>query len=218
VSSRNGTFGFPQAIICLLRTCLAGESGDFADTDFSTTRLIKDCGRLSLILINPFVCHRNHTTTTLVGMVKLTALCGIGYWAWTKRTQHGKVAVGVDGSSREPDVVDVGKSFRASAPAGLGRCLVRIIPRPCNRSCRISGAKCFEERDRQGSKRALSTKAQWTSFANCSFLATFCFYDASHRLILPLQLGDLFLQGRDTGAYSHPCRLDHMLLKFINDS
>jgi cytochrome bd-type quinol oxidase subunit 2 len=119
VPPQNGTFSLPQALICLLRTCFAGLSGDAAtqaDTDFSLGRVIRDSGRLLLLIINPFTHHQNRTTTTLVGMVKLTALCGIGYWAWTERSKKGKIATITDGSNHGLDMVGIGKSSYPAIP------------------------------------------------------------------------------------------------------
>ena len=125
VPPQNGTFGLPQALICLLRTCLVGLSGDSAtqaDTDLSIRRAIRDSGRGVLLLLNPFVHYSSRTTSTLVGMVKLTALCGIGYWAWTKRSNKGKNVVAPDGTSNQGrNVVDAGKSSHDSAPTEPGR-------------------------------------------------------------------------------------------------
>ncbi|KAF2678850.1 hypothetical protein K458DRAFT_315926 [Lentithecium fluviatile CBS 122367] len=119
----NGTFRLPQALISLLRTCLAGLPGDSktqADTDISFSRFIKDPVFYLINLLNPFVHCRDRANTTFVGMVKLTTLCGIGsvLWIWSKRNKKGKIVAAPDGSGRASDAVDVDA---ASTEPGLLR-------------------------------------------------------------------------------------------------
>lgn len=89
----HGTLQLPQALILLLRTCLAKPSNDTvtrAYTDLLTTFCLQSIKSLLSRLFSsiiPFVDRGSDTDSTFVGMVKLTALCGIGtaFWTWSKR-------------------------------------------------------------------------------------------------------------------------------------
>jgi hypothetical protein len=96
-SSHNGTLRLPQALVLLLKTALAGPSSaqvTQAVTDPSRWGNIKNSAYRLVSLINPFVVSDGWVTLTLVGMVKLTALCGIGsaVWLWSKKSDKGKAA------------------------------------------------------------------------------------------------------------------------------
>jgi hypothetical protein len=96
-SSQNGTLRLPQALILLLRTALAGPTNDQRTqelTDLSPWTAIKNSLHHLASLLNPFVSRSDFTTSLFVGMVKLTALCGIGsaYWFWTQRSKKGNAA------------------------------------------------------------------------------------------------------------------------------
>jgi hypothetical protein len=94
-SSHNGTLRFPQALVLLLRTALAGPtSGPVTQTvtDHPLWGIIKNSAYRLVFFINPFVVSDNWLISTFVGMVKLTAICGIGsaLWKWSKRNDKGK--------------------------------------------------------------------------------------------------------------------------------
>jgi hypothetical protein len=96
-SSQNGTLRLPQALILLLSTALAGPTNDKGTqelTDFSPWAAIKNSTLHLASLLNPFVARADLTTSLFVGMVKLTALCGIGsaYWFRTQRSNKGNAA------------------------------------------------------------------------------------------------------------------------------
>lgn len=117
--SQNGSRRLPQTLVLLLRTCLAGPS-NLSDPEAHTDLSIWQSIRHSLVnlayLLNPFDRREPGPALTLVGMVKLTALCGIGsaLWIWSKRNRKGKVPASLDGSTHATEASDVGKSFRAS--------------------------------------------------------------------------------------------------------
>ena len=109
-SSQNGTLRLPQALILLLRTALAGpanDQGTQALTDLSPWPSIKNSTLHLASLLNPFVARADFTTSLFVGMVKLTALCGIGsaYWFWAERNKKGSAAPSIS-SQNVSDSVD----------------------------------------------------------------------------------------------------------------
>jgi hypothetical protein len=104
-SSHNGTLRFPQALVLLLSTALAGPTSD--PVTQTATRLafcqnIKNSAYRLISLVNPFVVSDNWLTSTFVGMVKLLAICGIGSacWYWSKRSDKGRAASSAAGSQR----------------------------------------------------------------------------------------------------------------------
>ncbi|KAF1846207.1 uncharacterized protein K460DRAFT_339215 [Cucurbitaria berberidis CBS 394.84] len=108
-SSRNGTLRLPLALVWLLRTVLAGPTSDQVTqtvADLALWQNIKKTADRLLHLINPFVASGDLTTSISVGMVKLTALCGIGsaLWFWSGRNGKDK-AVGSQHAS-DPAVDD----------------------------------------------------------------------------------------------------------------
>ncbi|KAF2875999.1 hypothetical protein BDV95DRAFT_484887 [Massariosphaeria phaeospora] len=106
-SPRHGTFQLPQALVLLLSTALADSShhavapaASHADREPD----IKIATRL-LALLNPFLDRRAWTTSVFVGMVELTALCGIGsaLWLWSKRGARGEPAGETAGPNAHAD-------------------------------------------------------------------------------------------------------------------
>ncbi|PSN64965.1 hypothetical protein BS50DRAFT_555245 [Corynespora cassiicola Philippines] len=85
-SIENGTLRLPQALVLLLRSCLAGSSDHAVTQAEPTPTPLWQSIRKSLLLLvsslNPFVDRGHWTSTTIVGMVKLTALCGLGTVLW----------------------------------------------------------------------------------------------------------------------------------------
>jgi hypothetical protein len=98
-SSQNGTLRLPQALILLLKTALAKPTNDQATQGLADLTLW-DSIRLStyrlILLINPFVNRGNFATSAIVGMVKLTALCGSAYWLWNQPSKKGNIAPSVN--------------------------------------------------------------------------------------------------------------------------
>lgn len=90
-SSQNGTLRLPQALILLLKSALAQSSNDQGTQSLADLSLW-DTIRLStyrlILLINPFVNRGNIVTSAIVGMVKLTALCGSAYWVWNQQSKR----------------------------------------------------------------------------------------------------------------------------------
>jgi hypothetical protein len=87
----------PQALILLLRSALAGPTNDQGTqelTDLSPWGTIKNSTYHLVYLFNPFIARGTFASSLFVGMVKLTALCGIGsaYWFWSQRNRKGNAA------------------------------------------------------------------------------------------------------------------------------
>lgn len=95
LSSQNGTLRLPQALILLLKSALAQSANDQGAQSL-TDRPLWDNIRLSLyrliLLINPFVNRGNFFASAIVGMVKLTALCGSAYWVWDRQSKKRQIA------------------------------------------------------------------------------------------------------------------------------
>ncbi|KAF2792429.1 hypothetical protein K505DRAFT_246685 [Melanomma pulvis-pyrius CBS 109.77] len=95
----------PQTLLLLIRTCLAASPNDAVTPSHthlsSLSGRIKAAGYRLFIVLNPFVSQDTWTATTLVGMVKLTAVCGIGsaLWIWSKRNKKSKPPGSSDGSN-----------------------------------------------------------------------------------------------------------------------
>jgi hypothetical protein len=111
-SSQNGTLRLPQALILLMGTALAGptnDQGTQALADISPWATIKNSTHRLVRFFNPFVARDDIATSLFVGMVKLTALCGIGsaYWFWGHQSKKGKVAASI--SSQAVSDSTVGK-------------------------------------------------------------------------------------------------------------
>jgi hypothetical protein len=111
---QNGPFRLPPALLCLLRTCFArlpAPAQTQADTDISLLSAIKAFGRCLIVLVNPFAYHRDRTTTTFVGMIKLAVLCGLGtLWIGSQGNRKGKAVAAAGDPSRALDVDGRGKS------------------------------------------------------------------------------------------------------------
>ncbi|KAF2124395.1 hypothetical protein P153DRAFT_426442 [Dothidotthia symphoricarpi CBS 119687] len=111
-SSQNGTLRFPQALIQLLRTWLAGPTHDQESqttTDFTFWQTIRNTASHLISLLNPFVYRGDLITSTVVGMVKLTALCGIGsaLWIGAQRSKRKESALpAVDSQHMSDTAVD----------------------------------------------------------------------------------------------------------------
>lgn len=125
--SRNGSRRLPQTLVLLLKTCLAGPS-DHPDpvphTDLSFSQSIRRSVVNVFWLLIPFDRRGDSPFLTLVGMVKLTALCGIGsaLWLWSKPNRKGKRPASLDGSTSATETSDVGKSYRTSPCVGNVTC------------------------------------------------------------------------------------------------
>lgn len=93
--AHHGTLRLPLALVLLLKTALAGPTSDrVAQTvnDLALWHNINKSAHRLIHLISPFSSSANWTTSIFVGMVKLTALCGIGsvLWIWGNRTKTRK--------------------------------------------------------------------------------------------------------------------------------
>ena len=93
--SHNGTLRLPQALLLLLNTVLAAPTSDRVtppDIDLARWQNIKNTPYHLIQLINPFVVRAHLTLSIAVGMVKVTALCGIGsaLWLWSTRRSKDK--------------------------------------------------------------------------------------------------------------------------------
>lgn len=104
LSSPSGTLRLPQALILLLKSALAQSAND-QDTQSLADLSLWDTIRLSIyrliLLINPFVDRGNVVTSAIVGMVKLTALCGSAYWVWDRQSKKGKMASSINSQHAE---------------------------------------------------------------------------------------------------------------------
>lgn len=94
-SSHNGTLRLPQALVLLLKSAFAGPTSaqvTQAVTDPNRPGNIKNSAYRLVSVLNPFVVSDGWVTLTLVGMVKLTACCGIGsaIWLWSKRNNRSR--------------------------------------------------------------------------------------------------------------------------------
>lgn len=110
--ARNDTFRLPQALVCLLKECFAGlpsSQSTLAGFLSSAWVVIKRSVISAILIINPFAYCRNRSTTIVVGMVKLTALCGIGLWICSKCGRKSKASGAADISSSREATVDAGK-------------------------------------------------------------------------------------------------------------
>lgn len=98
-SSQNGTLRFPQALVLLLKTALAGPPND-QSTQSPADLTLWNAIRLSIyrlvLFINPFVNRGNLITSAIVGMVKLTALCGSAYWLWNEQDKKRKITPSIN--------------------------------------------------------------------------------------------------------------------------
>ena len=96
-TSHNGTLRLPQALLLLLRSALAGSTTDRVTPSDSElprwySQSIKSATCHLIHLFNPFAISQGRWTLTFVGMIKLTALCGIGsvLWIWNKPSSREK--------------------------------------------------------------------------------------------------------------------------------
>ncbi|KAF2730919.1 hypothetical protein EJ04DRAFT_499577 [Polyplosphaeria fusca] len=117
----HGTLLLPQALILLLRSCLAESSDDpvsQSHTDVSILQSIRASLYQSLQSLAAFANRRVWTSSCFVGMVELTAVCGIGsaLWLWSKRSKgskhpgssHGTKSFAEESSSTDPSTSDPG--------------------------------------------------------------------------------------------------------------
>ncbi|KAF2996188.1 hypothetical protein E8E13_000438 [Curvularia kusanoi] len=109
LSSQTGTLRLPQALVLLLRSALAQSANDQGTQGLADLTLW-DTIRLSIyrliLLINPFVDRGNFVTSAIVGMVKLTALCGSAYWVWDRQSKKGKIAPSINSQHAEDATED----------------------------------------------------------------------------------------------------------------
>ena len=96
-SSQNGTLRLPQALLLLLKTAIPGPTSDRVTQTDSDLALrhgsnIKQSAYRLIQLFNPFVVSEDWLRINFVGMVRLTALCGIGsaLWIWRKQSGNGR--------------------------------------------------------------------------------------------------------------------------------
>lgn len=109
-SAQNGTLRLPQALLLLLSPVLAGPTSDQvtqSGTHLARWQDIKNIAYHLIQLFNPFTVSGYSTSSTAVGMVKVTALCGIGsaLWLWSK--QKGK---GMTGDAPHRSDLAIGKT------------------------------------------------------------------------------------------------------------
>jgi hypothetical protein len=104
LSPQSGTLRLSQALILLLKPALAQSAND-QGTQCVADPTLRDTIRLSIdrliLLINPFVDRGNSVTSAIVGMVKLTALCGSAYWVWDRQSSKGKIAPSINSQPAE---------------------------------------------------------------------------------------------------------------------
>ena len=113
--SHYGSPRLPQSLFLLLRTCLAGPSNHpdpVAYTDLSVWQSIRRFVVNFICLLNPFALHGDSAVLNWVGMVRLTAFCGVGsaLWICSNRNGKGKRPASSDASTHAIDAADVGKS------------------------------------------------------------------------------------------------------------
>lgn len=90
-SSHNGTLRLLQAVVLLLKSAFAGPTSNLnsvtqTDTSPALCQNIRDFAYRLLFFINPFVIS-DDWLTAFVGMVKLTAICGVGSALWLRSKQ-----------------------------------------------------------------------------------------------------------------------------------
>lgn len=90
------TLGLPLALVLLLKTALAGPTSDPVPqpvTDLAGWQNINVSAHRLIRFVNPLATSGHLTTSILVGMVKLAALCGFGsaLWSWSKRNNKARV-------------------------------------------------------------------------------------------------------------------------------
>ncbi|KAA8621390.1 MhpC hydrolase or acyltransferase alpha beta hydrolase superfamily [Pyrenophora tritici-repentis] len=127
-TSHNGTLRLPQALLLLLRSTLAGSTSDRVtqtDSDLASWYLrdIKSTTYHLIQLFNPFVFSQGRWTLSFVGMIKLTALCGIAsvLWIWNKPSGKGKAVdpqhtsdtAADDAATTDPGLLKKYSSFRS---------------------------------------------------------------------------------------------------------
>ncbi|KAH5065903.1 hypothetical protein HBI17_002160 [Parastagonospora nodorum] len=152
-SSHNGTLRLPQALVLLLKTALAGPtSAQVAQvvTDPNRPGNIKNPAYRLVSLLNPFVVSDGWVTLTLVGMVKLTAFCGIGsaIWLWSKRNNKSRTGP----LSADKQHADAADDAAATDPGLLKKhSTIRSYMVPST-NCTYSGIRTFYRPHPQESK------------------------------------------------------------------
>ncbi|RAR09303.1 dual specificity phosphatase [Stemphylium lycopersici] len=158
-SSQNGTLRLPQALLLLLRTAIAGPpSHRVTQTDsdlahWNGTNINKSAYHL-VYLLNPFVVSEGKWTLTSVGMVKLTALCGIGsvLWIWSRRngkkrsgeTPHASDAAADEAATTDPGLIKKYSTIQSyTVPAtGFSYPRLRIFYRPHHQESKLPKDPC----------------------------------------------------------------------------
>ena len=131
----------PNALPLLLRTCLAASpvhAVTQSHAHFSSlAECINACWLRLLVVTNFLVPQRAWQATTLVGMLELTAVCGIGsaLWVWSKRSKGSKGGEAISSDSLDTFALDAtGKcsicSICGAAPS-RGASNPRSIEIPC---------------------------------------------------------------------------------------
>lgn len=117
-SHKKGTLRLSLAISLLLATALAEPASNSVTrtvTEHPLTRDINSLVRRLTDLANPFAKRGDFATTISVGMVKLTAFCGIASALWLWRKQNGKEKDGRPAAAGTTD----GKVSKGSALISL---------------------------------------------------------------------------------------------------
>lgn len=95
--SQNGTWRLPLTLVLLLRSALAEPTSQQVTQtvpDLARWHNLNKSTRRLIDFINPFALRRDFASSVSVGMVQLTALCGIAsaLWLWTRRERKRKSA------------------------------------------------------------------------------------------------------------------------------
>jgi hypothetical protein len=121
----HGTLLLPQALILLLRTCLAESSDDPVSpshTDVSSSASIRTSLHLFLLRLVSYVDRRVWTSSVFVGMVELTAVCGIGsaLWLWKRhRDKSERPSSSKSSKAFGPESNSAGKGALETPSAGF---------------------------------------------------------------------------------------------------
>ncbi|ORY13971.1 hypothetical protein BCR34DRAFT_250029 [Clohesyomyces aquaticus] len=126
-SRRHGTFSFPQALLLFLTSCFADSPGHTVSQshtgsppDSPWRETIKLLLNQRLLRIFPFIDTRE---SVFVGMVKLTAICGIGIgstlWIWSNNNKKGKSSARSLNTARNPSSDTTGDDATVTDPGLL---------------------------------------------------------------------------------------------------
>ncbi|KAF1952931.1 hypothetical protein CC80DRAFT_478743 [Byssothecium circinans] len=113
---RNGTLRLPQALLSLLKSYLAGTGGQSL-TDLTILTTIKTYFNCLGALLNPLDYSVSPNHPIVVGMVKSTILCGLGYALYNLRIRKADIATDKDGFRYAADAI--GHAAAATDPGLL---------------------------------------------------------------------------------------------------